>query len=119
MVMYDWESEFKTKEKSIWTKEKIAPQHLFTAFLSNLKGGNNSIQSTTFFKLFFMKSHEIISWYGGPYRNDFKSYSYSKSFSQLSTLAEFEFIENKIMAKHIPTEEDKNEEYLAPYPVDR
>ena len=56
MVMYDWESEFKTKEKSIWTKEKIAPQHLFTAFLSNFKGRNNSIQSTTvFFFIIIMK----------------------------------------------------------------
>ena len=54
MVMYDCESEFKTKEKSICTKEKIAPQHLFTAFLSNFKGRNNSVQSTTVF-LFFMK----------------------------------------------------------------
>ena len=51
MVMYDWESEFKTKEKSIWTKEKIAPQHLFTAFLSNFKGRNNSIQSRDFLKI--------------------------------------------------------------------
>ena len=49
MVMHDWESEFKTKEKSIWTKEKIAPQHLFTAFLSNFKSGDKSIQSTTVF----------------------------------------------------------------------
>ena len=59
MVMHDWESEFKTKEKSIWTKEKIAPQHLFTAFLSNFKGRNNSIQSTT---VFFYEDDEIISW---------------------------------------------------------
>ena len=58
MVMYDWESEFKTKEKSIWTKEKIAPQHLFTAFLSNFKGRNNSIQSATV----FYEDDEIISW---------------------------------------------------------
>ena len=56
MVMYDWESEFKTKEKSIWTKEKIAPQHLFTAFLSNFKGRNNSIQSTFFFLMKMTKS---------------------------------------------------------------
>ena len=53
MVMYDWESEFKTKEKRIWTKEKIAQQHLFTAFLSNFKGRNNSIQSTTVNCFFF------------------------------------------------------------------
>ena len=58
MVMYDWESEFKTKEKSIWTKEKIAPQHLFTAFLSNFKGRNNSIQ----YYCFFYEDDEIISW---------------------------------------------------------
>ena len=61
MVMCDWESEFKTKEKSIWTKEKIAPQHLFTAFLSNFKGHNNSIQSTSVFFLF--EDDEIISWF--------------------------------------------------------
>ena len=59
MVMHDWESEFKTKEKSIWTKEKIAPQHLFTAFLSNFKGRSNSIQSTT---VFYYEDEEIISW---------------------------------------------------------
>ena len=59
MVMYDWESEFKTKEKSIWTKEKIAPQHLFTAFLSNFKGRSNSIESTT---VFYYEDEEIISW---------------------------------------------------------
>ena len=56
MVMYDWESEFKTKEKSIWTKEKIAPQLLFPAFLSNFEGRNNSIQSTTFFFMKMTKS---------------------------------------------------------------
>ena len=59
--MYDWKSEFKTKEKRISTKEKIAPQHLFTAFLSNFKGRNNSIQwSTPVF--FFYEDDEIISW---------------------------------------------------------
>ena len=58
--MYHWESEFKTKEKSIWTKEKNAPQHLFTAFLKNFKGRNNSIQSTT---AFFYEDDEIISWH--------------------------------------------------------
>ena len=58
--MYDWESEFKTKEKSIWTKEKIAPQHLFPVFLSNFKGRNNSIQSAPVF--FFFEDDEIISW---------------------------------------------------------
>ena len=61
MVMHDWESEFKTKEKSIWTKEKIAPQHLFTAFLSNFKGRKNSIQSTTVCFVFY-EDDEIISW---------------------------------------------------------
>ena len=59
MVMYDWESEFKTKENRISTKEKIAPQHLFTAFLSNFKGRRNSIQSTT---VFYYEDEEIISW---------------------------------------------------------
>ena len=59
--MYDWESEFKTKEKSIWTKEKLAPQHLFATFLLNFKGRNNSIQSTTFF-FFCYEDDEIISW---------------------------------------------------------
>ena len=63
MVMHDWESEFKTKEKSIWTKKKIAPQHLFTAFLSNFKSGDKSIQSTTVF--FFNEDDEIISWLPG------------------------------------------------------
>ena len=61
MVMYNWESEFKTKEKSIWTKEKIAPQHLFTAFLLNFKGCNNSIQSTSVSS--FYEDDEIISWF--------------------------------------------------------
>ena len=61
MVMYDWESEFKTKEKSIWTKEKIALQHLFTAFLSNFKGRKNSIQSTTVCFVFY-EDDEILSW---------------------------------------------------------
>ena len=57
--MYDWKSEFKTKEKRISTKEKIAPQHLFTAFLSNFKGRSNSIESTT---VFYYEDEEIISW---------------------------------------------------------
>ena len=63
MVMYDWESEFKTKEKRIRTKEKIAPQHLFTAFLSNLKGRNSSIQSTSVLFIlfyFFSADDEVI-----------------------------------------------------------
>ena len=59
--MYDWESEFETKEKSIWTKEKIAPQHLFTTFLLNFKGRKNSIQSTTVCFIFY-EDDEIISW---------------------------------------------------------
>ena len=58
MVMYDWESEFKTKEKSIWTKEKLAPQHLFATFLLNFKGRNNSIQSTTVF--FFYEAESLV-----------------------------------------------------------
>ena len=64
MVMYDWESEFETKEQNIWTKEKIAPQHLFTVFLSTFKGRNNSIQSPTvclFVCLCFYEDDEIIS----------------------------------------------------------
>ena len=56
--MYDWESEFKTKEKRIWTTEKIAPQHLFIAFLSDFKGRNNSIQSTTVF--FFYEAESLV-----------------------------------------------------------
>ena len=58
MVMYDWESEFKTKEKRIWTKEKLAPQHLFATFLLNFKGRNNSIQSTT---VFFYEAESLVS----------------------------------------------------------
>lgn len=40
-------------------REKIAAQHLFTAFLLNFKGRNNSIKSTTVF--FFYEDDEIIS----------------------------------------------------------
>ena len=60
MVMYDWESEFKTKEKSIWTEEKIVPQHLLTAFTSKLKGRNKCTISYCFF--FFNEDDENISW---------------------------------------------------------
>ena len=61
--MYDWESEFKTKEKSIWTKEKLAPQHLFTTFLLNFKGRDNSLQLILLLLLFFFyEDDEIISW---------------------------------------------------------
>ena len=41
--------------------EKIAPQHLFTAFLLNFKGCNNSIQSTSVSS--FYEDDEIISWF--------------------------------------------------------
>ena len=44
------------------TKEKIAPQRLFTAFLSNFKGRKNSIQSTTVCFVFY-EDDEIISWF--------------------------------------------------------
>ena len=43
----------KQKKKVFEPREKIAPQHLFTAFLSNFKGRNDSIQSTPV--LFFMR----------------------------------------------------------------
>ena len=42
-------SRFKTKEK----KEKIAPQHLFTALLSNFKGRNSKNQLLFFFLFLF------------------------------------------------------------------
>ena len=44
--------------------EKLAPQHLFTTFLLNFKGRDNSIQSTTvfFFFFFFYEDDDIISW---------------------------------------------------------
>ena len=41
--------------------EKLAPQHLFTTFLLNFKGRDNSIQSTTVF-FFSYEDDEIISW---------------------------------------------------------
>ena len=52
MVMYDWESEFKTKEKRIWSKEKIAPQHLFTAYYF--------FPTISFFYFFFMKLTKLL-----------------------------------------------------------
>ena len=59
----------KQRKKAFEPRKKIAPQHLFTAFLSNFKSRDNSIQSTTvyyyyyfFIIIFFYEDKEIISW---------------------------------------------------------
>ena len=58
----------KQRKKAFEPRKKIAPQHLFTTFLSNFKGRYNSIQSTTVFIIiillffFFYEDKEIISW---------------------------------------------------------
>ena len=60
----------KQRKKEFEPKKKIAPQHLFTAFLSNFKSRDNSIQSATVFYyyyyfitiIFFYEDKEIISW---------------------------------------------------------
>ena len=45
------------QRKKHFNQGKIAPQHLFTAFLSNFKGRNNSIQSTT---VFFYEAESLV-----------------------------------------------------------
>ena len=49
------------QRKKAFEPRKIAPQHLFTAFLSNFKGRKNSIQSTTVCFVFY-EDDEILSW---------------------------------------------------------
>ena len=58
--MYDWESELKTKEQNIWTKEKIAPQHLFTALIYRTLKAAIIVYNQLLF--FFYEDDEIISW---------------------------------------------------------
>ena len=53
----------KQRKKAFEPMKKIAPQHLFTAFLSNLKGRNSSIQSTSVLFIlfyFFSADDEVI-----------------------------------------------------------